>query len=531
MAVAAALNVTEPTSTGIGGDLFCLFYSAADKTIRGLNASGRAPAALTLERVRADLGLSGDGAAGPHADEAGVQRIPMDHVHAVTVPGAAAGWCDAVALFGSGRFQLKHLLADATRLADDGYPVSELSAMFWALGEKQLRDASPNYAEMLRKGERPPRVGEIMAMPTLAQTFRELAEKGKPGFYEGRVAEALVEAVQARGGVMELSDLKDHMQRGSQEVAPIGIEFAGSKVWETAPNGQGIVCLMALGILEALEKRGVIGELGKGEYAVNSAEYLHAVIEALRIAFADGHWWVTDPDVEQVPVPGMLSKNYLEERSKLFSKEKANDTIHHGTPAFSSSDTVYFSVTDAAGNGCSFINSNYGGFGAAIIPRGCGFTLQNRGSGFSLRADHPNVLKPGKRPYHTIIPAMLTNPAGTELEAVFGVMGGFMQPQGHTQVVLNMLKSGMDPQRALDSPRVSVGNNYDPGALAVSLEDGIPPEVVDKLKAKGHNVKFVEGHYRGMFGRGQIIRVSTNDGKKVFSAGSDMRGDGHAVGY
>jgi gamma-glutamyltranspeptidase/glutathione hydrolase len=265
VAVAACLNVTEPTSTGIGGDLFCLFYSASEKRIRGINASGRSPAALTLEKARSDLGLSDN--------DKTTTRIPMDHVHSVSVPGAAAGWCDVTEKFGSGKFMVGQLLEEAIRLAEDGYPVSQLAAGFWSKGEAQLRAASPNYPEMLKNGKRAPRNGEIMRMPQLAQTFREVAEKGKAGFYEGRVAEAIIAVMKERGGVMELEDLKDHMERGSQEVDPIGLEFGGHKVWECAPNGQGIVALIALGIIEALQERGVVGKLGVDEgWEHNSAK-------------------------------------------------------------------------------------------------------------------------------------------------------------------------------------------------------------------------------------------------------------------
>ncbi|KAI5805849.1 nucleophile aminohydrolase [Geopyxis carbonaria] len=524
VAVAAVLNVTEPTSTGIGGDLFCLYYSAAEEKVRGLNASGRAPAALTLERARSDLG-------------AAAERIPADHAHGVTVPGAAAGWCDVAAKFGSGKFTMADLLADAIRHAEEGFPVSELAAKFWEDCAHVLKGAGPNWREMM-KGDRAPRNGEVMRMPNLAKTFRIVAEQGARGFYEGPVAEAIVAAVKERGGVMEMEDLRAHLEKGSEEVEPIGIEFAGQKVWECAPNGQGVVALMALGILEALREKGVVGELGGGEegWGHNQTEYLHAIIEALRIAFADGHWWITDPAVSDVPVSGLLDKDYLATRASLFSKSTTNASLTPGSPAQNQSDTVYFAVTDAFGNGCSFINSTFHGFGSGLIPLNHGFNLQNRGCGFSLNAAHPNVLAPQKRPYHTIIPGMLTSPDGSKLRGVFGVMGGFMQPQGHVQVLLNMLRCGMDPQRALDAPRVSVGMNYDPSVRVVHVEEGIDGATVVGLRAKGHNVEVVKGHKRGMFGRGQIILVREEEeegekGRRVYSAGSDMRGDGHAVGY
>lgn len=422
-----------------------------------------------------------------------------------------------------------------------------------------IRNASPNFGEMLKSdgkakdGKRAPLPGELMYNPTLANTFRLLAKHGRKGFYEGYVAEALVKVCQDLGGHITLEDLKNHADQGSQEVDAISLKFNGQniakvsggekdgapgqgnkdegvQVWEHPPNGQGIVALMALGILEELEKSGKIRTFTEKEH--NSADYLHALVEALRIAFSDASWWVTDPDVEKVPTQEMISRSYLAERAKLFDPKKASDIIHHGSPAHNHCDTVYFAVTDKYGNGISFINSNYGGFGTCIIPKGCGFTLQNRGANFSLQEGHPNVLAPRKRPYHTIIPALITNPSDQSLHTVYGVMGGFMQPQGHVQVLLNMLTFKYNPQAALDAPRICIGAGMpDQGKVldpTVYLEEGISKEVFDQLKAMGHQVEMVEGHKRGLFGRGQVIRCHMEDGKHVYSAGSDPRGDGAA---
>jgi len=422
-----------------------------------------------------------------------------------------------------------------------------------------IRDASPNFGEMLKSdskakdGKRAPSAGELMYNPTLANTFRLLTKHGKKGFYEGTVAEAIVKVCQDLGGYLTLEDLKNHADQGSQEVDAISLKFNGQniakitggekdgapgqgnedegvQVWEHPPNGQGIVALMALGILEELERSGKIRTFTEKEH--NSADYLHALVEALRIAFSDASWWVTDPDVEKVPSQEMISRPYLAERAKLFDPEKASDIIHHGSPAHNHCDTVYFAVTDKDGNGISFINSNYGGFGTCIIPKGCGFTLQNRGANFSLQEGHPNVIAPRKRPYHTIIPALITNPSDQSLHTVYGVMGGFMQPQGHVQVLLNMLTFKYNPQAALDAPRICIGAGMpDQGKVldpTVYLEEGITRETFDKLKAMGHKVEMVKGHKRGLFGRGQVIRCHIEDGKYVYSAGSDPRGDGAA---
>ena len=398
-----------------------------------------------------------------------------------------------------------------------------------------------------KDGVRSPRAGDIIKLPTLAKTFRTLAAEGKKGFYQGRIAEELVKVVQDLGGYLTLDDLKYHAETGTQETDAISLKFKGQdiakkqssgtdgaenqgvEVWEHPPNGQGIVALMALGILEEFERTGKIPKFSEAQH--NSTEYLHAIIESLRIAFADGAWWVADPDVEKVPSKDLISRPYLAERAKLFNPEKAADILDHGSPAHNHSDTVYFAVTDKHGNGMSFINSNYAGFGTAIIPKGCGFTLQNRGANFSLAPGHPNALAPRKRPYHTIIPAMITNASDGTLHSVYGVMGGFMQPQGHVQVLLNMLAFHYHPQAALDSPRICIGaGSSETGKPVVYVEEGINAKAIEGLAKMGHKVKVLSGWERGgMFGRGQLIRCHYDDGKLVYSAGSDLRGDGMAI--
>lgn len=393
-----------------------------------------------------------------------------------------------------------------------------------------------------------------MRNPTLANTFRLVAKHGKAGFYSGSVAEALVKVVQDRGGALTLDDLKNHMEQGSEDTEAISLKFRGQniaeshgqhmhdkssegvEVWEHPPNGQGIVALMALGMLEILEEQGKVKKFSVNDH--NSADYIHAVVEVLRIAFADANWWVADPKVAKVPIKELISKPYLTERAKLFDPKKASPPLDHGSPAHNHSDTVYFAATDSEGNGISFINSNYAGFGTGIVPKGCGFTLQNRGSNFNLSpADHPNILEPGKRPYHTIIPAMITNVADQSLHSVYGVMGGFMQPQGHIQVLLNMTVFQHTPQAALDAPRVCIGAGMpDAGDVfdrAVYLEEGISKEVAEELTKMGHKVEFVDGMSRGLFGRGQVIRwhIDEQEDRGVWSAGSDPRGDGHALPF
>ncbi|KAJ5548597.1 hypothetical protein N7513_005831 [Penicillium frequentans] len=523
VAVAACLNVTEPWSTGIGGDMFCLYYDAQKRKVEALNGSGRAPASITLQEVRRKLGL-GDNQPG---------GIPLTSVYAVTVPGAAAGWIDTVERFGSGRLSMKDILGPAIELAENGFPVSEISAYYWKANERALRAASPNFREMLKydstaaDGVRAPNTGEIMKNPTLANTFLQLATDGKNGFYSGRIAKAIAQVMQDLGGYLSEADLKYHAERASDAVEPVSLRYTPNKshsvdIWEHPPNGQGIIALMALGIIQELEQTGRIS----GIPPHNSAEYLHLLIEVLRIAFADGTWWISDPDFNTTP--DLLSSAYLAERARLYNPEHASGVLDHGSPALRSSDTVYFAVTDASGNAASVVNSNYHGFGSGVIPANCGFTLQSRGANFSLELGHPNALEPGKRPYHTIIPAMATNPDGS-LHSAFGVMGGFMQPQGHVQVLLNMLVFGMSPQEALDAPRVCIGVETDGSEGWVDVEEGIGSEAIDGLKKRGHRVKVKSGWQRDLFGRGQIIRSRMEDGQRVYSAGSDPRGDGMAI--
>ncbi|TAQ86678.1 hypothetical protein B7494_g4998 [Chlorociboria aeruginascens] len=551
IAVAAGLNLTEPTSTGIGGDMFCLFYNAKTRKIEAMNGSGRASMKSTLENIRKDFGLK-DGETG---------RIDLKHIHSVTVPGAAAGWVDTVERFGSGKVSLEQVLAPAIDLAERGFPVSELASTMWEAGSGVLEKASPNFAELLKRDQdapevyHAPRPGELFKNPTLGNTFRALVKEGKAGFYSGRIAEAIIKVTKDRGGFLELEDLKNHMEMGSEPVDAISAIFKGQgyketqakfvngisgqgsnednygvEIWEHPPNGQGIVALMALGIIEELEKAGTIPRFTQDQH--NSAEYIHALIESLRIAFGDASWWVSDPNHSEVPSSLLLSKRYLAERALLFDPKKASDKIHdHGSPAHNHSDTVYFAVTDKEGNAISFINSIFHSFGSGIIPQGCGFVLQNRGAGFSLVPGHPNAIAPGKRPYHTIIPAMITNAHDGSLHSVYGVMGGFMQPQGHVQVLLNMLAFKYNPQAALDAPRFCIGTGDIPGEThkrRVYLEEGISEEVCEKLRAMGHEAQIVRGYARSVFGRGQLIRCHVEDGINVYSAGSDSRGDGAA---
>jgi gamma-glutamyltranspeptidase/glutathione hydrolase len=497
VATAAALNVTEPTSTGIGGDCFALYFNAADRKVSALNGSGRAPAALTLERLR---------------DEGFDQELPPFHPYTITVPGACAGWCDLVEAFG--RLEMSQVLAPAIRLAEDGFPVAPITAYFWSLGaERQLRNA-PGGSELTIEG-RAPKAGEIFSNPGLARTFRSVAQGGKQAFYDGEIADTMVDIVRQAGGCLSTADLAAHH---STWETPISTIYRGLRIWECPPNGQGLAALLGLNILEGFNL---------SEFSPHSSARLHLEIEAMRLAFADSSWYVADPAFNPAPLDDLLSKDYAAQRRQLIDPSRATLDQQHGTPT-SSSDTVYLSVVDGNGNACSFINSNYMGFGTGIVPTGWGFSLQNRGHNFRLDADHPNALAPGKRPYHTIIPAMATNPSSNgsdDLFASFGVMGGFMQPQGHLQVVVSMVDDGFDPQLALDQPRFCISDGEAGGGVA--LEEGISSEVIAELADMGHDAEQVSGHGRALFGRGQIILREADSG--VLWGGSDPRADGCAM--
>lgn len=493
VATAAALNVTEPTSTGIGGDCFALYYQASTKRVFALNGSGRAPAALTLELL----------------SKQGMAELPNFHPHTVTVPGAAAGWADLLAAHG--RLSLAQVLAPAIELAEGGFPVAPVTSYFWERGVANQLSKAPNGNELTIDG-RGPRPGEIFRNPGLARTFRRLAEGGPAAFYEGEIAEAIIAVLTQAGGVMAASDLAAHRSTWDE---PISADYRGYRVWECPPNGQGLAALLALNILENFDLGGQ-DPLG--------AERWHLMIEAMRLAFADARWHVADPATNPAPLDGLLSKPYAAQRAALIDPQRATADVQRGRPA-ASSGTVYFSVVDGEGNACSFINSNYQGFGTGIVPKGWGFTLQNRGHGFSLDPTHPNALAPGKRPYHTIIPAMITHADSSELFACYGVMGGFMQPQGHMQVAVGLINDGLDPQTALDRPRFCIEDGS--AGLGVSLEEGLPVETQAQLAALGHSVRQVGGLQRATFGRGQIILRENDSG--VLWGGSDPRADGLAM--
>jgi gamma-glutamyltranspeptidase/glutathione hydrolase len=493
VAAAAALAVTAPTSTGIGGDCFALYFDTTSRQVRALNGSGRAPRALSLERLQKE----GFG-----------EELPPYHVHTITVPGACAAWCDLVEVLG--RLEMSDVLAPAIRLAEQGYPVAPLVAYSWAMGVENQLGSALNGGELMIDG-RAPAAGEIFRNPGLARTLTAVAEGGKEVFYEGAIAAAITAVVSEAGGCLDEADLAAHKSTWEK---PISTRYRNIRLWECPPNGQGLVALLALNILSGYD----LAELDP-----LSPQRIHLQTEALRLAFADAHRYIADPDFSAVPVEALLSEAYAAMRRGEIKLWRANPRASFGLPG--GKDTVYLSVVDGEGNACSLINSNYMGFGTGIVPRGCGFPLHNRGHNFSLLDGHANVIEGGKRPYHTIIPSMATYEDDGALFASLGVMGGFMQPQGHVQVMTCLADDGLDPQAALDRPRFYLRGGLPDAPLA--LEEGIPVETQEALAGMGHEVEAVSGYERGIFGRGQIIHRDRESG--VLWGGSDPRGDGCAM--
>jgi gamma-glutamyltranspeptidase/glutathione hydrolase len=498
VATAAGLQVTMPCQTGLGGDCFVLFYEAATGTVHAMNGSGRSAGRLSLELLSRQ-GLGG--------------ALPVEHAHNVTVPGAPAAWQDLQRRFGT--LPRDRVVAPAAALAEEGYPVAPLTAALWEGGAAPLM-AARHGAELLLDG-RAPRAGEVMRIPTLAASLHAWGEHGAEPFYTGAIAERVVAAVGAAGGVLAPEDLAGHR---SEWVQPLSVDYRGRRIWECPPNGQGLAVLVALRLLAQFD-------LAAQHGAHPGADRYHLAIECMRRGFAAASRYVADPEHAELPLEQLLSRDYAAAVARHIDPRRAVAPPPGGEEPVAPSDTVYLCTADADGNACSFIGSNYMSFGTGIVPEGCGYTLQNRGAGFVLEPGHANSLAPRKRPYHTIIPGMMTNTDGS-LQAAFGVMGGFMQPQGHLQVVSALLDDGVDPQAALDRPRfqLAAGSVAALPSAPVRLEEGLG-EVAEDLQGRGHRVLLAAGDERLGFGRGQVILRS---GEGVLWGGSDPRGDGCALG-
>mmetsp|Transcript_25661 Transcript_25661/g.37634 ORF Transcript_25661/g.37634 Transcript_25661/m.37634 type:complete len:623 (-) Transcript_25661:1850-3718(-) len=552
IAIAAALAVLEPCSTGLGGDMFALHYSAQTKQVEAVNGSGRSPQNLSLDLVKKDCPSSDD--------KNGVCSTKFSiSQHAVTVPGAAAGWEDFYNKFSSGNLTFAELLEPAAQLAEEGFPVAPLTAHFWKSGFKLIRRWFNGDEEeripLTIDGKHPPNAGDIIQNKDMARVLRSLGTHGAyKGFYDNeKTGHAIVSTLQKIGGTMTISDLKNQKSTFPQ---PIYATYRKYKLWQVPPNGQGVAGLIALSGLEELERRNIIPRIEKeGDLAPRSTSTMHAMIEMMRLGFGDARSYVCDPDYapnssssidyssnntesgngdkeDKTSTKWLLDQKRIGDRAaEIFQPNKA---VAQGIPD-STSCTVSFQVVDKEGNAASFVNSNFAGFGTGIVPDGCGFTLQNRGFGFNVDdPNHPNSLQPNKRPYHTIIPGIITHHDEDEengkdlLYATISNMGGYMQPQGHMQLTVDMVAGGLDPQAAIDQPRFCIVDGTQAGT--VLLEDGVDPNVVEDLQRMGHNMTpRVSGYDRSAFGRAQIIRRNRDTG--VLWAGSDGRADGCAMGY
>jgi gamma-glutamyltranspeptidase/glutathione hydrolase len=487
IAANATLGVTEPMMNGMGGDLFAIYWEAKTGKLYGLNASGWAPRELTIEHLKAK----------------GATSMPQSGIDSVTVPGAVAGWHTLHQRFG--RLAWKDLFQSAISYAEDGYPVPELIASFWE-GSLDRISEDPEARRIYLPRGKPPVLGQVFQNPDLAKALRLVAQDGVDAFYKGEIARAVVSTSQSLGGTMAADDLADF---SPEWVEPILSTYRGWTVYELPPNGQGMAALEMLNIMETTP--------ASPDGPLSVAE-LHKKIEAMKLAYADLARYNADPRFAKVPVKGILSKEYAQQRAKMIDPAKANCEVAAGAPPFS--DTTYLSVVDRDGNIVSLIQSNSASFGSGVAVRGMGFVLQNRGAMFSLDPASPNALVPRKRPFHTIIPAFMEH---GDQHIGFGIMGGPNQPLAHAQFVSNVVDYGMNIQEAIENARFTVSPHR---GCNIVIESRVPPEVRQKLSAMGHQLD-VRREYSTAMGRGQAV---LHDSKtKVNYGASDARTDGAAV--
>lgn len=500
IAANACLGLMEPTGSGIGGDLFAIVWDAKTQKLYGLNGSGRSPMALSLA----------------YFQEKGMTSIPSYGPLPVTVPGCVDGWFSLHGRFG--RLPMAEVLQPAIQYAEQGFPVTELIAYYLQLSARRFIDL-PNFRETYTLNGKAPEKGDIFRNPALAQTYRLLAEKGRDAFYKGSMAKTIAQFIREQGGFLSEADLAAHH---SEWVEPVSVNYRGYDVWELPPNGQGIAALQMLNILEGFAFR---------PEDFLSAEHIHRFAETKKLVYEDRARYYADPEFARVPVTELLSKAYAEQRRALIRPDRANNRIAAGDPF--ANNTIYLTAADKDGNMISLIQSNYRGMGSGMVPPGLGFMLQDRGELFSLDSSHANVFAPGKRPFHTIIPAFITKDGQPFLS--FGVMGGDFQPLGHVQIVMNLIDFGMNLQEAGDAPRIDhAGGNSDPTGPAdgqtsergrILLESGVAYDVIRELMQMGHQVGYGLGGYGGY----QAIRWDPV--RKVYFGASESRKDGCALGY
>ena len=489
VAANAAMGVVAPMANGMGGDLFAIVYEAKSDKLYGLNASGWAPAGLTPEFLRSK----------------GITEMPQSGIHSVTVPGAVDGWDKLLKRFG--RKRLREVLAPAIRYAEEGFPVTEIFASYWADSAAKLR-RDTNAARTFLPGARVPRAGEVFRNPDVAWSLKQVAAHGRKAFYEGAIAQRILARSKELGGTLTVEDLAHF---SSEWVEPISTTYHGWTVYELPPNGQGIAALMMLNLME---------NFPLADYGAGSANALHVMIEAKKLAYADMLRYVCDPKFDRVPVAAMLSKDYARERARLVDLSKANSQVEAGRPPGMGTDTTYLCVVDEEGNMVSYIQSNYNSFGSGVVAGGTGFALQNRGGLFSLEAESPNVLAGHKRPLHTIIPAFCTK---DQVRIAFGIMGGWNQSQAHAQFISDVVDHQMNIQAALEAPRFTKQTF---AGCDVELESRVPAAVRAELAAKGHQIE-LRGDFASSVGGGQAVLRDFAAG--VNYGASDPRKDGAAI--
>ena len=487
IAANSVLGVTDPMSNGMGGDLFLIYWDAKGGKLYGLNSSGWAPRGLSVEFLA----------------KQGITSMPGYGIHSVTVPGAVEGWSQAHQRFG--RLPWKDLFVSAIYYADHGFAVPEIVHGYWVGEEVKLQKTSEARKVFLHSGK-VPEVGEMFSNPDVGKALRLVAEQGRDAFYKGEIAQAIVKTSESFGGTMQLDDLADF---SAEWVEPISIDYRGWKIYELPPNVQGMAALEMLNIMSTFQP-----DTGGPQNTVE----LHKKIEAMKLAYADLYRYNADPKFAKVPVQGLLSKDYAKQRAALINPNKANCNPGAGTPA--TSDTVYLAAVDKDGNIASLIQSNYSEFGSGIVVNGMGFALQNRGALFVLDPNHPNVLQPRKRPFHTIIPAFMEQ---GDVHIGFGIMGGPNQPLAHAQFVSNLVDYGMNIQGAVEAPRFTVADNM--VSCDIVIESRVKPEVLQALRDKGHNL-IVHKEYSVLMGRGQAVMHNSKNGMN--SGASDPRADGVA---
>ncbi len=496
IAANAVLGVVEPTGAGIGGDLFALIWSADKNRLYGLNASGKSPRSLKLEYFKQN----------------GIEFIPSYGPLPVSVPGCVDGWFEMHDMFG--RLSVKEILQPAITYARDGFPVTEVIAYYLDKGTELLKDY-PNIKEVYMPKGKAPQKGEIFKNPLLANTLDKIAKGGRNEFYRGSIARDIDAFMKKQGGFLTYDDLSRHH---SEWVEPVNTSYRGYEVWELPPNGQGIAALEMLNILEGYD----IASMGFG-----SADYIHVFTEAKKLAFEDRAKYYADPFFSKIPVSQLISKKYAADRRKLIDRQKAAKIFSAGK--LEAGNTIYLTVADRFGNMVSLIQSNYRGMGSGMCPTGLGFVLQDRGESFSLSEGQNNVYAPGKRPFHTIIPAFITKNGKPYIS--FGVMGGDMQPQGHAQIVINLVDFKMNLQEAGDAPRMHHTGSSEPTGQQMTdggillLESGFRTEVIQKLMSMGHTIQWDLGGYGG------YQAIMWDEKNKVWFGASESRKDGQAAGY